>query len=526
MTDLPCLSLAVNQLSEGQARRYVAWVLNAPYAGGYMLHERAWPNELSHLWHLWQTMFSRTPPPLPEGGQPRFDLGPPAPGQPTSLSTRLMQQLGMRLWHWLFEDAIGTSLNMSQGIALGQQRSLRLRLEVRDPSLLPLPWEIMQASAGQRAISLGAELRFSRSISEVEPLPPLRQSTELQTLLVEGQPHLEHAIAAKLDLSQERQVLLQALQGSAGASNHRVTCLIQPTPAELMAHLDEAPYNLFIYSGHGVPGPDGGRLFLGPGAELNGMELAQALTHRQVKLAVFNACWGAQADRSPDGRAIPRSSLAEVLICQGVPAVLAMRDAIADGEATSFIQAFSEALASHGSIERAVAEARQRLLTLYKFNQPAWTLPVLYMHPEFDGQLLQISPIQEDGTEIPNAPATWINQTTPTAALRTLTSPAEYWPIQGGMLRVGKDSGNDLVIRGPGVSRRHAEIFYRSALTGPVQTSSYYLKDFSRFGTFIHHKDGWRCVRNQEVPLAPNMQVKFGSDQNQLLEFIVDGEGA
>jgi hypothetical protein len=37
-------------------------------------------------------------------------------------------------------------------------------------------------------------------------------------------------------------------------------------------------------------------------------------------------------------------------------------------------------------IDQAVRIARQQLLTLYKYNQPAWTLPILYMHPEFDGQ--------------------------------------------------------------------------------------------------------------------------------------------
>jgi len=38
------------------------------------------------------------------------------------------------------------------------------------------------------------------------------------------------------------------------------------------------------------------------------------------------------------------------------------------------------------------------LLISYKFNQPAWTLPILYTHPEFNGELIR--PLAEAVTEI------------------------------------------------------------------------------------------------------------------------------
>src|SRR5438045_8792462 len=98
---------------------------------------------------------------------------------------------------------------------------------------------------------------------------------------------------------------------------------------------------------------------------LNGIELAQVLTRTSVKLAVFNACWGAQP-AAINRQAITASSLAEVLIRHGVPAVLGMRDVIADHESHSFIQVFTEALRSRKPIDEAVAQARQELLTLTK----------------------------------------------------------------------------------------------------------------------------------------------------------------
>ncbi|NEQ29353.1 MAG: FHA domain-containing protein, partial [Microcoleus sp. SIO2G3] len=268
-------------------------------------------------------------------------------------------------------------------------------------------------------------------------------------------------------------------------------------------------------SGHGEVGADGGLLFLSDDATMNGTELAQVLSRCRVKLAVFNSCWGAQPDETQQ-KAMPRSSLAEVLLHHGVPAVLAMRDSIEDREALSFIQVFARTLAEGASIDRAVAIARQHLLTEYKFNWPAWTLPVLYMHPQFDGEL--IKPLDENRTVIPfqdgrDAP-------TPTATLRSLVSPAQVWRIRNGIMRIGRLDDNDLVLREDGVSRNHATIVYRTAGNG--SQPAYFLRDRSTFGTYVASSSGWHLVHDREVPLRSNMQLKFGSEHNPPLEFVVD----
>lgn len=252
---------------------------------------------------------------------------------------------------------------------------------------------------------------------------------------------------------------------------------------------------------------------------MNGTELAQVLTRTQVTLAVFNACWGAQSARH-NNQAIGRSSLAEVLLHHGVPAVLAMRDAIADQEAISFIKAFARALAERMPIDRAVAVARQQLLTLYKFNQPAWTLPVLYLHPEFDGQLLQ--PLAESITELPENSLTWIGRER-VAFLRPLESKTQVWPIRGGLMRVGRrQQENDLVICEKWVSQRHAEIICRGDPLDSIAPPTYFLRDFSRFGTLILGASGWRKVHHQEALLQTGIQLKFGSSQGQIWEFTID----
>jgi hypothetical protein len=158
---------------------------------------------------------------------------------------------------------------------------------------------------------------------------------------------------------------------------------------------------------------------------MGGTELAQVLTRCQIRLAVFNTCWGAQPDQRQQ-QVIPRSSLAEVLLHHGIPAVIAMRDSIADEEALSFIQVLAQALADRQPIEQAMAIARQHLLTVYQFNQPAWSLPVLYLHPEFDGHLLR--PISLDVTQIPGEHPS----SAQVAVVRRVDRPGSVWPLQGG----------------------------------------------------------------------------------------------
>jgi hypothetical protein len=383
-------------------------------------------------------------------------------------------------------------------------------------------------------MSLNELIRFSRTPSDVDPLPAITLDPSLKMLLVLGEPDMPGAGARAaettdtLQLEAEAEMLRRILQGevSSGGINRaiavpcQVDILVRPSPASLIKALERGNYNVFFYAGHGVPAPDGGLLFLQTTSTLNGTELAQVLTHCRVKLAVFNTCWGAQPDQQ-NQTAIPRSSLAEVLLHHGVPAVLAMRDSIADEEALSFIQVFAQALAERHPVDRAVAIARQHLLTLYKFNQPAWTLPVLYLHPDFDSQFLAVP-----DTEITRIPGD-LSPAQPIASIRVVEDPSLVWYLYGGTLRVGRRPENDVVIPEPWVSGSHAEIFCRQ-LPGQntglsTSAATYYLKDDSRFGTFCQATEGWQHIHRQEICLQSGTQLRFGSPQGRLMEFVIEG---
>jgi len=330
-----------------------------------------------------------------------------------------------------------------------------------------------------------------------------------------------------LRLGEEAVLLKKILEQSSDLSRRpiarrKVDVLLQPSAAELSKVLDEGGHNVFFYSGHGVPGPDGGLLFLSD-ATLSGTELAQVLVRARVKLAVFNTCWGAQPEQSHQ-QALPRSSLAEVLLHHGLPSVVAMRDSIADEEALSFIQAFAQALAERKPVDEAVAIARQHLLTLYHFNQPAWTLPVLYMHPDYDGALLET---QDTETTQIDASDSLVCVHRQQAMLRDPADAQQIWPIYSDVMRIGrKPEDNDLVIQEPWVSSSHARIFHRritSLSAGDGVETAYFLEDDSRYGTFYLQDGRWRGVHRQEISLQSGTQIRFGSKSDgRLLEFVVE----
>jgi hypothetical protein len=516
-------------------------------------HDCEWTANLTAEWMAWQEMFclQKMPPlpMLPESDDPLPKLILSREGG--SYGGQLMQKLGISLWQWLFQASINQSFAQSQGIALGKNQPLRIRLECRNPYLILLPWEIMQ-EAGKQSISLHPNILFSRTTSDVDPLPPIKPSNSLNILLVVGEKQIKPsaspsgitAINTGAETNPDQAIESEAAnlirvisnQGNSPSSQIsdlgvkvKVDTLIQPGAKELTRALDTGKYNAFFYAGHGMAAPNGGSLFLRSGEQLNGTELAQALVRNHVTLAVFNACWGAYPAKSGQ-EMIPRSSLAEVLIHHGVPAVLAMRDAIADREALSFIEVFTRALLGYKEkdplnsklppgrrvpIDHAVRIARQQLLTLYKYNQPAWTLPILYMHPEFDGQLLQTFDDTQLPTLIPN-----ISGTMPSAFLRYPDRPERKWQIRGGGMNIGRDMENDFQIAEKWVSKSHCRIICRKTPDNPEY--QYFLQDSSRFGTFICQDGNWQQVHNQEVPLKSGLQIRFGSSQGQTLEFVIE----
>ena len=115
--------------------------------------------------------------------------------------------------------------------------------------------------------------------------------------------------------------------------------------------------------------------------ELLGMQLHD---HRSLRLAVLNACEGARSSRRD-----PFSGVAQSLLQQRVPAVIAMQFEISDAAAKIFAREFYCAIAEGNPVDAAVCESRKALFN-EEFGQE-WATPVLYMRSQ-EGTLFDLAP--------------------------------------------------------------------------------------------------------------------------------------
>jgi len=108
-------------------------------------------------------------------------------------------------------------------------------------------------------------------------------------------------------------------------------------------------------------------------------------------------------------------------------------------------------------------------------------------------------------------------------SLRSLSTP-QVQTFQTEVVRIGRAQDNDLALpeMEGGISRQHAEIFRRYSADNTAEPT-YFLRDFSRFGTWVlaPETEEWQKIQHQEVVLLSGTQLKFGSRKNLVLEFLI-----
>ncbi len=358
-------------------------------------------------------------------GQPPNRIGaydfPQYPGQ--SFDPNLSQpplslvDLGQHLYSSLFQGTLRDSWMTAQGIAQHRGEVLRLRLGLKGPRLPRLPWEVLTAGESvsekqrqqsrlvqaSRPIATGTDIIFSR----YQPGPGL-VGNGLQWIAEPDQPlRILMAIAAptdqeRLELKQEATHLQQELRHQNSAfpegladpqPDIQVTILEQPSREQLTQALEQGQYQVLHYAGHSNLGSAGGDLYLvnhrtGLTETLSGDDLAGLLVNNGIRMAVFNSCRGAYTAAGDLTLGTAERSLTEALVSRDIPAVLAMAERIPDDVALTLTRLFYRNLKQGYPVDLSLSRARQGLISAYGSDQLYWALPILYLHPEFDGYLI------------------------------------------------------------------------------------------------------------------------------------------
>jgi hypothetical protein len=314
-------------------------------------------------------------------GRPR--RGTRGPGRPEGAP---LKDFGGKLYGAVFAGEVRDRLLSSLSLVRGQGVGLRLRLRLNDaPELAELPWEFLYDPRLNRFLAQSRRTPLVRYLDLPDPPVPLSVDGPLRLLVMISSP----SDYPPLDAGQEWSLVTAAL----ARQQSRGQVIVERLAANmstLRERLRRERFHVFHFIGHGRYRPDWGDGVLvmedrvGQSHEVTGEELGGLLSeYDPTRLAVLNACEGAR-----NGVNDPFAGMAQSLIQQGLPAVVAMQFEITDTAAIIFARELYAAIADGYPLEAALAEARG---AIRDEGIPAeWGAPVLYSRAP-DGRLFDLT---------------------------------------------------------------------------------------------------------------------------------------
>jgi hypothetical protein len=298
-----------------------------------------------------------------------------------------VRTLGGRLYGAVFNGDVRDCWRSSLSQAETQNGGLRLRLRIADaPELSDIPWEYLYNASLNRFLSLSEYTPIVRYLDLPERIRPLAVDAQLEILVMISSP----PDYPGLDVEREWSRLNQTLAGLTDSGQVRLNRLADPGLPGLQRELRRRQYHILHFIGHGGFDREtqGGILVLPDEAGKGRLVAAEHLgtilhDHRSLRLVVLNACEGSRSSRAD-----PFSGVAQTLVRQGVPAVVAMQFEITDGAAITFAEEFYAATADGYPVDAALVEARKAIFAAG--NDIEWGTPVLYLRAP-DGKLFSVN---------------------------------------------------------------------------------------------------------------------------------------
>ena len=296
------------------------------------------------------------------------------------------KDFGSKLYKAVFSDEVQSTLRSSLDQARAQGLGLRIRLRLNEaPELVDIPWEYLYNPSLNRFLALSVNTPVVRYLELPESIQPLAVKPPLRVLVMISNPK----DYASLDVESEWQNLKKAVSDLEEKGLLILERLETATPVALQYRLRREDFHIFHFIGHGGfdENAQDGLLMLenenGLGKPLSGQYLGTILHDEDsLRMVVLNACEGART-----GRNDPFAGVAQSLVQQGLPAVIAMQFEVSDQAAISFAHEFYAALADGLPVDAALAEARKVIFS--SGNEVEWGTPVLYLRAP-DGQIFDI----------------------------------------------------------------------------------------------------------------------------------------
>jgi hypothetical protein len=270
-----------------------------------------------------------------------------------------VKEYGRRLGDALLSGDVGTAFRSSLATARSDGRDLRLRLRLDAvPDLDSVPWEYLYDATLGRFLTLSQETPVVRLLDSLERPPVVQVEAPLRVLVMISSP----SDMPELAVEREHQLLMATTGDLVASGRLTVTVLEEATLTALQrALLDD--FHVFHFIGHGGFDQQAqeGVLVLerddATAHRVSGARLGTLLHDaRSMQLAVLNACEGARTS----GRDA-FSGVAQALVRQGLPAVVAMQTEISDRAALVFSHEFYYFLTRGLGIDAAICEVRKAM---------------------------------------------------------------------------------------------------------------------------------------------------------------------
>jgi hypothetical protein len=284
---------------------------------------------------------------------------------------------GQALFETIFRDEVLASLGQSLVEARNAGCGLRIKLRLSEtPELMNLPWEYLFYPTLQRFLVLSSETTLVHYLDLPRKAPALSVTLPLHILVVIATPN----DLPGLDTEQEWRVLQNAMRGLIKRGLVTLERLDKASLTDLQRRLRASSYHVLHYIGHGayLEAAQAGALMLcdqdGGAVAVLGRDLALLVSDvSSLRLVVLNGCQGSLASAND-----PFAGVAQALVQQGTPAVLAMQAAISDQAAITLTREFYAALAEGQPVDTALAEARKAIAT--QLHSLEWGVPRLVTH--------------------------------------------------------------------------------------------------------------------------------------------------
>jgi hypothetical protein len=176
-----------------------------------------------------------------------------------------IRDFGRKLFDFVFPTELRAQLIASRQQAAHEGEPLRVRLRVDPPELAALPWEFLYDPGRDDYLCLSAPL--VRYIDVLEARRPMAVAPPLRILAMVARPDELDPVNA----DDERRRLTEAIAGLEAAGRVHLHWVRGQTWWDLQAALDEAPWHVLRFIGHGAYDAGTGEGVLGLAAEDGGL---------------------------------------------------------------------------------------------------------------------------------------------------------------------------------------------------------------------------------------------------------------